>query len=240
MVTFNQKHDYGKLSGRDIDSLVSGTRTLTKQQDKKSSLDIALWKKATPNHLMRWPSPCGEGFPGWHLECTAMSQTYLGLPFDIHGGGLDLCFPHHECEIAQAKAAYGKETARYWVHHNMVTLENKKMSKSEKHFLTLAQCFTGERPILSQPYNPMAVRLLLLQAHYRSPLDISDHALQAAQKGYYKLVNGLRTLSQLNHPGTTNPQKHPSEKASVYPNLPKVTPPNPNSQPNPTTPKKVP
>ncbi|MEM7361656.1 MAG: cysteine--tRNA ligase [Bacteroidota bacterium] len=209
---FDEKHNYGRLSGRDIDTLMSGTRPLTSQQEKKSPLDFALWKKAAPQHIMRWPSPWGEGFPGWHLECTAMSQAYLGLPFDIHGGGLDLCFPHHECEIAQAKAAYQKDTANYWIHHNMVTLEGKKMSKSDNHFITLAQCFTGEHPRLSQPYNPMAVRLLLLQAHYRSPLDISDHALQAAQKGYDKLINGLRALSQLTHPGTTPSQADPCEE----------------------------
>lgn len=204
---FHTKYGYGKLSKRDIDELVTGTRTLASASEKRSPVDFALWKKASPDHLMRWPSPWGEGFPGWHLECTAMSYAYLGLPFDIHGGGLDLCFPHHECEIAQAKAAYGEAPARYWIHHNLVTLEGKKMSKSDNHFITLEECFQGSHPLLSQAYSPMAVRLLLLQAHYRSTLDLSDHALQAAQKGYYKLINGLKTVKKLVHPGTAIAQE---------------------------------
>ena len=194
---FHAKHGYGSLSGRDIGALVTGTRTLTSVSEKRSVLDFALWKKATPDHLMRWPSPWGAGFPGWHVECTAMSAKYLGMPFDIHGGGLDLCFPHHECEIAQSKAAYGVMPARYWVHHNLVTLAGKKMSKSENHFITLEACCKGDHPLLSQAYSPMAVRFLLLQAHYRGPLDLSDHALQAAQKAYYKLINGRKIIEEL-------------------------------------------
>ena len=193
---FHKKYGYGKLSNRSIKELLTGTRALAGTAEKRSPLDFALWKKAAPDHLMRWPSPWGEGFPGWHLECTAMSNAYLGLPFDIHGGGLDLCFPHHECEVAQAEAAYGKAPARYWVHHNMVTLAGKKMSKSAGHFITVEECLHGTHPLLSQAYTPMAIRMLLLQAHYRSPLDISDHALSAAQKGYYKLLNGVKMLDE--------------------------------------------
>lgn len=205
---YHAQYGYGKLSGRKIDNHLTGTRTLTNTSEKRSPLDFALWKKASPNHLMQWDSPWGKGFPGWHLECTVMSHAYLDFPFDIHGGGIDLTFPHHECEIAQAEVAYGKQPANYWIHHNLVTLAGKKMSKSANHSISLSQCLQGSHPLLSQAYNPMAVRLLLQQAHYRSPLDLSDHSLQAAQKGYYKLLNGLKILKRLSYPDKNTSQEN--------------------------------
>ncbi len=190
---------YGRLSGRVVEELLAGTRAeLAGQDEKRSPLDFALWKKAAPQHLMRWPSPWGEGFPGWHLECSAMSRKYLGASFDIHGGGLDLMFPHHECEIAQNEAsATPGPGARVWLHNNMLTVNGQKMSKSVGNFITLSEMFQGRASALSQAYSPMTLRFFFLQAHYRSPVDLSDEALQAAGKGYRKLMNGLRLLDKM-------------------------------------------
>ena len=203
--TYNESHNYGKLSNRNIEELLSGTRdNLTGQSEKRSPLDFALWKNASPEHLMRWPSPWGEGFPGWHLECSAMSRKYLGREFDIHGGGLDLMFPHHECEIAQSQASHSHTNeAQVWMHNNMITVNGTKMSKSTGNFITLTDLFAGTTQALSQAYSPMTVRFFLLQAHYRSPVDVTDEGLQAAGKGYRKLMNGLRLLHKLRLPEET-------------------------------------
>lgn len=194
--TYLEKFPYGELSGRSIEDLESGTRDLDGQQDKRHPLDFALWKKASPEHIMRWPSPWSEGFPGWHLECSAMSTKYLGEEFDIHGGGMDLKFPHHECEIAQNKGATGHGGARYWLHANMLTLNGKRMAKSTGNTLDPRDLLTGESPHLSKAYTPGAVRFFIHQAHYRSVLDFSDSALQAAEKGYYRLLASLEALAQ--------------------------------------------
>ena len=190
---------YGKLSNRSIEDQLAGTRAnLEGQSEKRSPLDFALWKKASPEHLMRWPSPWGEGFPGWHLECSAMSRKYLGELSDIHGGGLDLMFPHHECEIAQSQGSHSHtDEARIWMHNNMITVNGTKMSKSLGNFVLLGDLFLGPTGPLASGYSPMVVRFFLLQAHYRSPVDVSDDALQAARKGYRKLMNGLRLLDKL-------------------------------------------
>jgi cysteinyl-tRNA synthetase len=187
---------YGRLSGRVVEELLANTRAeLAGQDEKRSPADFALWKNAAPEHLMRWPSPWGEGFPGWHLECSAMSRKYLGAEFDIHGGGLDLMFPHHECEIAQNEASGTPSTgARFWLHNNMLTVNGQKMSKSLGNFVTVNEMFQGKSAALSQAYSPMTLRFFFLQAHYRSPIDLSDDALQAARKGFRKLLNGLRLL----------------------------------------------
>ncbi len=200
---YDGQHDkagrYGKLSNRSIEDQLAGTRdTLAGQDEKRSPLDFALWKRASPEHIMRWPSPWGNGFPGWHLECSAMSRKYLGAEFDIHGGGLDLMFPHHECEIAQSQGSHSHtDEARVWMHNNMITVNGAKMSKSVGNFITLTNMFAGPTGGLTQAYSPMVVRFFLLQAHYRSPADVSDDALQAARKGYRKLMNGLRLLDKL-------------------------------------------
>jgi cysteinyl-tRNA synthetase len=188
--------NYGRLSGRVVEELLANTRAeLAGQDEKRSPADFALWKNAAPEHLMRWPSPWGEGFPGWHLECSAMSRKYLGAEFDIHGGGLDLMFPHHECEIAQNEASGTPSTgARFWLHNNMLTVNGQKMSKSLGNFVTVNEMFQGKSAALSQAYSPMTLRFFFLQAHYRSPIDLSDDALQAARKGFRKLLNGLRLL----------------------------------------------
>ena len=190
---------YGKLSNRSIEDQLAGTRAgLEGQSEKRSPLDFALWKKASPEHIMRWPSPWGEGFPGWHLECSAMSRKYLGDLSDIHGGGLDLMFPHHECEIAQSQGSHSHtDEARIWMHNNMITVNGTKMSKSLGNFVLLGDMFLGPTGPLASGYSPMVVRFFLLQAHYRSPVDVSDDALQAARKGYRKLMNGLRLLDKL-------------------------------------------
>ncbi|WP_303310127.1 cysteine--tRNA ligase [Hymenobacter sp. BT730] len=190
---------YGKLSNRVVDELLAGSRdNLAGQEEKRSPLDFALWKKADARHLMQWPSPWGQGFPGWHLECSAMSRKYLGQMSDIHGGGLDLMFPHHECEIAQSQGSHSHtDEARVWMHHNMITVNGAKMSKSLGNFITISELFEGTNATLSQAYSPMVARFFLLQAHYRSPIDISDEAMQAARKGYRKLMNGLRVLEKL-------------------------------------------
>ncbi len=183
---YNRDHHYGKLSGRNIEDLLSTTRELDGQEEKRNPLDFALWKKAAPEHIMHWPSPWSEGFPGWHLECSTMGEKYLGETFDIHGGGLDLLFPHHECEIAQSVAAQGHEAVKYWVHNNMITIMGKKMGKSYNNFITLEQFFDGSHPKLEQAYSPMVIRFFILQAHYRSTVDFSNAALQAAEKAFQK------------------------------------------------------
>ncbi|RNI33267.1 cysteine--tRNA ligase [Rufibacter immobilis] len=198
---YNKDHRYGKLSGRVIEDLLANTRELEGQEEKRSPLDFALWKKASATHIMRWPSPWSDGFPGWHLECSAMSRKYLGQQFDIHGGGLDLMFPHHECEIAQSQASHNhSDAARFWVHNNLITINGKKMGKSLGNFITLGEFFTGSHEVLQQAYSPMTVRFFILQAHYRSTLDFSNEGLQAARKGYLKVMNGLKILNQLQYP----------------------------------------
>ena len=194
---YNEKYRYGRLSGRNLDEIVLGTRELDGQSDKHHPYDFALWKKASPEHIMRWPSPWSDGFPGWHMECSAMSTKYLGDRFDIHGGGMDLMFPHHECEIAQSTAALGHDSARYWVHNNMITINGQKMGKSLGNFITLEELFTGSHRLLTQAYSPMTIRFFVLQAHYRSTLDFSNEALQAAEKGLDRLMKGYETLAKI-------------------------------------------
>lgn len=194
---FSESNDYGKLSGRNLEDMIANTRELTAQSDKKNPQDFALWKKAEPQHIMRWPSPWSDGFPGWHLECTVMSTKYLGEQFDIHGGGMDLKFPHHECEIAQGEAACGKTPVNYWMHANMLTLDGKKMSKSTGNILAPAEIFTGSSDKLSKAYPPAVARFFMLQAHYRSILDFSDSALEASEKGFYKLMEAIKVTSKL-------------------------------------------
>ena len=194
---YNADHRYGKLSGRNIDDLRSETRALDGQEEKRNPLDFALWKKASPEHIMHWPSPWSEGFPGWHLECSTMGEKYLGDTFDIHGGGLDLLFPHHECEIAQSVAAQGHEAVKYWVHNNMITIEGKKMGKSYNNFITLKEFFNGSHPLLQQAYSPMVIRFFILQAQYRSTVDFSNASLQASEKALQKLLDSYRRLQNL-------------------------------------------
>ena len=200
---YNQKFHYGKLSGRNIDELLETTRDLDGQSEKRRSVDFALWKKASPEHIMHWPSPWSEGFPGWHLECSAMGTKYLGEEFDIHGGGMDLMFPHHECEIAQSCAALGKETAKYWMHNNMITINGQKMGKSLGNFITLDEFFTGNHPLLSQPFAPMTIRFFILQAHYRSTVDFSSEALVASEKGLARLMEAYTRLQKLTPSATS-------------------------------------
>ncbi len=194
VVKFNENNDYGKLSGRKLEDMIANTRELTAQDDKRSPQDFALWKKAEPQHIMRWPSPWGDGFPGWHLECTAMSTKYLGETFDIHGGGMDLKFPHHECEIAQAEASNGKSPVQYWLHTNMLTLNGKKMAKSTGNSILPGEIFSGSNSILSKAFSPSMVRFFMMQAHYTSILDISNEALLASEKGFNKLMEAINTL----------------------------------------------
>ena len=193
-----------ELSGRRIEDMLSNTRSLDGQDEKRNPLDFALWKKAQPEHIMRWPSPWGEGFPGWHAECTAMGRKYLGEHFDIHGGGMDLVFPHHECEIAQAKASQGgHELVRYWMHNNMITIEGQKMGKSLGNFITLEQFFTGDHPKLAQAYSPMTIRFFIRSAHYRGTVDFSNEALQAAQKGLSRLLDAAALIDGLKASATS-------------------------------------
>jgi len=194
---YSQKYKYGKLSGRILEELQSNTRTLEGQDEKRNPFDFALWKKASPEHIMKWPSPWSDGFPGWHLECSVMSTKYLGEEFDIHGGGMDLQFPHHECEIAQSTAVLGKEPVKYWMHNNMITINGQKMARSLGNFITLDQLFKGDHPLLYQAYSPMTVRFFILQAHYRSTLDFSNEALQAAEKGLQKLMKAGDSLKKI-------------------------------------------
>ncbi|RYC53404.1 cysteine--tRNA ligase [Flagellimonas olearia] len=204
VVKFNKDHEYGKLSGRKLEDMIANTRELTAQDEKQNPQDFALWKKAEPQHIMRWPSPWGDGFPGWHLECTAMSTKYLGETFDIHGGGMDLKFPHHECEIAQAEASTGKSPVKYWLHANMLTLNGKKMSKSTGNNIYPSEIISGNNDILSKAYSPAVVRFFMMQAHYTSILDLSDDALQASEKGYNRLMDALNGLEGLKTGASSN------------------------------------
>ncbi len=194
---YNRDHRYGKLSGRNIDELLSTTRSLDGQQEKRNPADFALWKKASPEHIMRWPSPWSDGFPGWHLECSTMGEKYLGTPFDIHGGGMDLKFPHHECEIAQSVAHNGHDSVRYWMHNNMITINGQKMGKSLGNFITLDEFFTGSHELLEQAYSPMTIRFFILQAHYRGTVDFSNEALKGAEKALQRMLEGYRRLQGL-------------------------------------------
>lgn len=201
---YDQSHNYGVLSGRNIEDMIANTRDLDGQTDKKNPLDFALWKKAEAEHIMRWPSPWGDGFPGWHLECTAMSTKYLGQHFDIHGGGMDLKFPHHECEIAQNEASCGHKPVNYWMHANMLTLNGKKMAKSTGNNILPQELFSGDNDILSKAYAPAVVRFFVLQAHYRSILDFSDVAIQAAEKGFQRLMQAVKDTENLPTSATTS------------------------------------
>ena len=198
---YNADHHYGKLSGRNIDELKSETRALDGQSEKHNPADFALWKKAAPEHIMHWPSPWSEGFPGWHLECSTMSEKYLGDRFDIHGGGMDLRFPHHECEIAQSVAHNGCDTVKYWMHNNMITINGQKMGKSLGNFITLDEFFTGNHKLLEQPYSPMTIRFFILQAQYRSTVDFSNDALKGAEKALSRMMDGWRRLQELKASG---------------------------------------
>lgn len=202
---YNRDYHYGKLSGRILEDLVANTRELDGQEEKRHPYDFALWKKATPGHIMHWPSPWSEGYPGWHLECSVMSTRYLGEQFDIHGGGMDLLFPHHECEIAQSTAALGHESVRYWMHNNLITINGQKMGKSLGNAISLNEIFSGNHRLLEKGYDPMVVRFFILQAHYRSPLDFSNQAIQASEKGLERLWEGVALLDRI----------RPSEKSSV-------------------------
>lgn len=199
---YAKRYPYGELSGKVLEELQSNSRTLEGKDEKRSPFDFALWKKAKPEHIMKWESPWSVGFPGWHLECTAMSSKYLGVPFDLHGGGLDLKFPHHEGEIAQSMSAYGCKPVNYWMHNNMLTINGQKMSKSLGNFITLEDLFTGQHSILEKGYSPMTLRFFVLQAHYGSQIDFSNEALQAAEKGYKRLMNTLVTLEKLEGRGS--------------------------------------
>ena len=194
---YDKDHKYGILSGRNLNDMINNSRELNGVGEKRNQVDFALWKRAMPEHIMRWPSPWSEGFPGWHCECTAMGRKYLGKHFDIHGGGMDLVFPHHECEIAQAVAAQGDQMVKYWMHNNMITINGQKMGKSLNNFITLEQFFTGNHETLEQAYSPMTIRFFILSAHYRGTVDFSNEALQAAQKGYEKLMNGIEDLKHI-------------------------------------------
>ena len=194
---YNKKYHYGKLSGRSLENVINESRALDGIGEKCNQADFALWKKASPEHIMRWPSHWSEGFPGWHCECTAMGRKYLGNHFDIHGGGMDLVFPHHECEIAQATASQGDDMVKYWMRNNMITINGQKMGKSLGNFITLEQFFTGNHELLSQPYSPMTIRFFILSAHYRSTVDFSDEALKASEKGLERLMNGINDLQRV-------------------------------------------
>ena len=199
---YNRDHRYGILSGRNLDDILNASRELEGVGEKHNQADFALWKKAQPEHIMRWPSPWSDGFPGWHCECTAMGRKYLGEMFDIHGGGMDLVFPHHECEIAQATASMGHPAVKYWMHNNMLTINGQKMGKSYNNFITLEQFFTGNHPLLEKAYSPMTIRFFVLSAHYRGTVDFSNEALVAAEKGLEKLMNAISDLERI----TVSPQ----------------------------------
>lgn len=201
---FNEDYKYGVLSGRNLNDMINNSRELAGVSEKRNQVDFALWKRAMPEHIMRWPSKWSEGFPGWHCECTAMGRKYLGNHFDIHGGGIDLVFPHHECEIAQAVASQGDEMVKYWMHNNMITINGQKMGKSLGNFITLSEFFTGSHEKLEQAYSPMTIRFFILSAHYRGTVDFSNEALQASQKGYEKLMNGIEDLSRVQTSGESD------------------------------------
>ena len=194
---YNKKFQYGILSGRSLENIKDASRELDGVGEKRNQADFALWKKAQPEHIMRWPSPWSDGFPGWHCECTAMGRKYLGEEFDIHGGGMDLVFPHHECEIAQAQASMGHPAVKYWMHNNMLTINGQKMGKSYNNFITLEQFFTGNHPLLQKAYSPMTIRFFVLSAHYRGTVDFSNEALEAAEKGLEKLMNAISDLERV-------------------------------------------
>jgi cysteinyl-tRNA synthetase len=196
---YAETHDYGILSGRILEDMLETTRELEGQDEKNNKVDFALWKKAPPEHLMRWPSPWSDGFPGWHIECSAMSSKYLGKQFDIHGGGMDLQFPHHECEIAQSEIAHGEMMSRYWMHNNMITINGRKMGKAYNNTIKLTELFSGSHPLLEKPYSPMTIRFFVLQTHYRGTLDFSNEALQAAEKGLQRLWAAYEVLLKLNY-----------------------------------------
>ena len=206
---YAKDYPYGKLSGRNLEDIVTETRELDGQQEKKHSFDFALWKKAAPEHIMHWPSPWSEGFPGWHMECSAMGTKYLGEEFDIHGGGMDLMFPHHEAEIAQSCAALGHDSVHYWMHNNMITIAGKKMGKSYNNFITLEQFFAGQHELLEQPFSPMTIRFFILQAHYRSTVDFSNDALVAAEKGLGRLTEAYQRLMKIKASATTSEHLNP-------------------------------
>ena len=208
VVKYNADHKYGILSGRNLTDMINNSRELAGVGEKRNQVDFALWKKAQPEHIMRWPSPWSNGFPGWHCECTAMGRKYLGNHFDIHGGGMDLIFPHHECEIAQAVASQGEQMVRYWMHNNMITINGQKMGKSLGNFITLEQFFTGEHASLDQAYSPMTIRFFILSAHYRGTVDFSNEALKAAQKGYDRLMDGLANLDRIQPSKGSQPDTH--------------------------------
>jgi cysteinyl-tRNA synthetase len=216
VLKFNKDIPYGKLSGRKIDELIHNTRALDGQSDKKNPQDFALWKKAEPEHIMRWPSPWSDGFPGWHLECTAMSRKYLGAQFDIHGGGMDLKFPHHECEIAQAESIENKPPVKYWLHANMLTLNGKKMAKSTGNNILPEEMFSGKNTVFSKAFSPMVVRFFMLQAHYRSIVDISEKALEASEKGFNRLLDAIALVEQITPSDTTTNFDLQSWKNSCY------------------------
>lgn len=201
---YDKDHRYGVLSGRNLTDMINNSRELNGVGEKRNQVDFALWKKAMPEHIMRWPSPWSDGFPGWHCECTAMGRKYLGKHFDIHGGGMDLVFPHHECEIAQAVASQGEEMVKYWMHNNMITINGQKMGKSLNNFITLEQFFTGNHETLEQAYSPMTIRFFILSAHYRGTVDFSNEALQAAQKGYERLMNAIEDLKRIQTAATSD------------------------------------
>ena len=216
VIKFNEDIPYGKLSGRNIEELIHNTRSLDGQSDKKNPQDFALWKKAEPFHIMRWPSPWSEGFPGWHLECTAMSKKYLGTQFDIHGGGMDLKFPHHECEIAQSEAVNKKPPVNYWLHANMLTLNGKKMAKSTGNNLLPDEIFYGKNSIFKKSFSPMVIRFFMLQAHYRSIVDISESALEASEKGFKRLLDAINSLELLTPSSNTTNFKLKLWKEKCY------------------------
>ena len=201
---YDKDHRYGVLSGRNLTDMINNSRELNGVGEKRNQVDFALWKRAMPEHIMRWPSPWSDGFPGWHCECTAMGRKYLGKHFDIHGGGMDLVFPHHECEIAQAVASQGEEMVKYWMHNNMITINGQKMGKSLNNFITLEQFFTGNHETLEQAYSPMTIRFFILSAHYRGTVDFSNEALQAAQKGYERLMNAIEDLNRIQTAATSD------------------------------------
>ncbi|MDR0896103.1 MAG: cysteine--tRNA ligase [Prevotellaceae bacterium] len=207
VIKYNHDYHYGKLSGRNLDDVLNTTRELDGQEEKHNPADFALWKRAQPEHIMRWPSPWGEGFPGWHCECTAMGKKYLGAHFDIHGGGMDLIFPHHECEIAQSVASQGDDMVHYWMHNNMITINGQKMGKSYNNFINLDEFFHGTHPLLTQAYSPMTIRFFILQAHYRSTVDFGNEALQAAEKGLARLMDAYYSIDKMIPSDTDNASK---------------------------------
>ncbi len=205
---YDKKYHYGVLSGRNLKDIINKSRELAGTEEKRCQADFALWKKAQPEHIMRWPSPWSDGFPGWHCECTAMGSKYLGSHFDIHGGGMDLIFPHHECEIAQAVAAQGEPMVKYWMHNNMITINGQKMGKSLGNFITLEQFFTGNHPTLDQAYSPMTIRFFILSAHYRGTVDFSNDALKAAEKGYQRLMDAVDDLKRIQPSAKSDEKTH--------------------------------